>query len=95
MSGDVHVRCCECPGVRFPWPTRLVFGYQHKRDAEQFLRGLKERLGRFGLELYPEETRLVEFGGFAAADRKARGQEKPATFDFLGFTHYCKVSSKG
>ena len=73
----------------------FVVGLQHKRDAEQFLRDLKERLGRFGLELHPEKTRLVEFGRFAAANRKARGQGKPETFDFLGFTHYCKVSSKG
>ncbi len=42
---------------------------------------------KFHLELHPEKTRLVEFGRFAAQNRKARGEGKPETFNFLGFTH--------
>ena len=44
---------------------------------------------KFGLELHPEKTRLIEFGRYAAEHRKRRGEGKPETFDFLGFTHIC------
>jgi len=66
-----------------------VLGFQHRADAERFLHSWKERLSRFGLELHPDKTRLIEFGRFAAANRKERGEGKPETFDFLGFTHIC------
>src|SRR6516225_2311207 len=67
----------------------LVVGFQQRTDAERFLKEFRERLAKFGLELHPDKTRLIEFGRFAARDRKARGEEKPETFTFLGFTHYC------
>src|SRR5947207_201506 len=54
-----------------------------------FLREWRERLRKFGLELHPDKTRLIEFGRFAAHDRKVRGEGKPETFNFLGFTHIC------
>ncbi len=73
----------------------FVVGFQHKQDAERFLHDLKERLGRFGLELHPDKTRLIEFGRFAIKDRRQRGLGKPETFDFLGFTHYCVKDGKG
>ena len=50
---------------------------------------LRERFAQFGLELHPEKTRLIEFGRFAARDRERRGDRKPETFTFLGFTHIC------
>jgi hypothetical protein len=49
---------------------------------------------RFGLELHPDKTRLIEFGRSAAASRKQRGEDKPETFNFLGFTHICGESRK-
>ena len=61
-----------------------VVGFQHRADAEQFLRDWKERLARFGLELHPDKTRLIEFGRYAVANRKERGAGKPETFNFLG-----------
>src|SRR5664280_2144504 len=67
----------------------LALGFQHRTDAERFLREFKERLAKFGLELHPDKTRLIEFGRFAARDRRQRGEGKPETFTFLGFTHYC------
>ena len=67
----------------------LVVGFQHRTEAEQFLKQFRERLAKFGLELHPDKTRLIEFGRFAARDRKERGEGKPETFTFLGFTHYC------
>src|SRR5450631_3017260 len=67
----------------------LVVGFQHRTEAERFLKEFGERLAKFGLELNPAKTRLIEFGRFAARDRKQRGERKPETFTFLGFTHYC------
>ena len=67
----------------------LVVGFEHRTEAEQFLEAFRERLAKFGLELHAEKTRLIEFGRFAARDRKKRGEGKPETFTFLGLTHYC------
>jgi len=67
----------------------LVVGFESRAEAERFLREFRERLAKFGLELHPEKTRLIQFGRFAAQNRKERGLGKPETFTFLGFTHYC------
>ena len=72
-----------------------VVGFQQRSDAERFLDELRQRLQRFGLELHPEKTRIIEFGRFAARNRKARGLGKPETFAFLGFTHICGTSKGG
>jgi RNA-directed DNA polymerase len=72
----------------------VVLGFEHKEEAERFLRELRERLAKFGLELHPEKTRLIEFGRHASADRKRRGEGKPETFDFLGFTHISGKNGK-
>jgi RNA-directed DNA polymerase len=66
-----------------------VLGFQHRDQAERFLEQLRERLRKFGLELHPDKTRLLEFGRYAAERRKERGEGKPETFNFLGFTHLC------
>lgn len=66
-----------------------VLGFQQREDAEKFLRDLQERVRKFGLELHPEKTRLIEFGRYAAERRAKRGEGKPETFNFLGFTHIC------
>ena len=73
----------------------FVIGCQRKADAEQLLHDLRERLTQFALELHPDKTRLIEFGRFAMANRRARGERRPETFDFLGFTHYCKKPRNG
>src|SRR5499427_8126072 len=72
----------------------LVVGFEHRTEAERFLEEFRERLAKFGLELHADKTRLIEFGRFAARDRKQRGEGKPETFTFLGFTHYCGQRSK-
>ncbi len=72
-----------------------VAGFQFRDDAERFKRAVAERLGQFGLKLHPEKTRLIEFGRFARDNRSRRGQGKPQTFDFLGFTHCCAKTRKG
>ena len=67
----------------------LVVGFESRAEAERFLEEFRERLAKFGLELHLEKTRLIEFGRFAALSREKRGEGKPETFTFLGFTHYC------
>ncbi len=67
----------------------FIVGFQSKTEAEAFLAALRERLARFGLELHPDKTRIIEFGSFADRNRRGRGQGKPQTFNFLGFTHIC------
>jgi hypothetical protein len=84
--GDVVV-------VRFA--DDFALGFEHRSEAEQFLRELTERFRKFGLELHPDKTRLIEFGRLAVAHRKARDEGKPETFNFLGFTHLCSRTRKG
>jgi group II intron reverse transcriptase/maturase len=74
----------------------FVVGFQHRSDAERLHKDLEERFDKFKLRLQPEKTRLIEFGYFAASNRRRRGQGKPETFNFLGFTHICgKKRSNG
>ena len=79
-TGDVIV-------VRFA--DDIVLGFQSEVDAKRFQVELEERFRKFRLELHPDKTRLIEFGPFAAERRRRRGEGKPETFDFLGFTHIC------
>ena len=64
-----------------------VLGFQYQTEADRFLRDLRDRLKKYGLELHPDKTRRIEFGRFAEENRKRRGEGKPETFDFLGFKH--------
>jgi hypothetical protein len=85
--GDVIV-------VRFA--DDIVVGFHSKADADQFRVELTERMKKFNLELHPEKTRLLEFGPHAIDQRQWRGEGKPETFNFLGFTHICvKKRSNG
>lgn len=87
----------QCKGqaeiVRFA--DDFVCGFQYKEDAERFYVALRARLGKFNLSVAEEKTKIIEFGRFAEADRKKRGEGKPKTFVFLGFTHYCSKSRRG
>jgi len=73
----------------------FVMGFQYRNEADLFLQHLRNRMAKFGLELHQDKTRLIEFGRFAAANRAKRGEGKPETFDFLGFTHICAKTRKG
>jgi RNA-directed DNA polymerase len=77
------------------WADDFVVGFEHQSDAQRFHEELAERFAKFKLKLHPEKTRLIEFGRFAVPNRKARGQGKPETFNFLGFTHICSQTRKG
>jgi RNA-directed DNA polymerase len=72
-----------------------IVGFQHWADAERFLAELRERFAKFHLELHPEKTRLLEFGPYAAENRRRAGKGKPETFNFLGFTHICGKKRNG
>jgi group II intron reverse transcriptase/maturase len=72
-----------------------ALGFQHEAEARRFWVDLAERFAKFGLELHPDKTRLLEFGRHAAEDRKRNGRGKPENFDFLGFTHVCGKTRKG
>jgi RNA-directed DNA polymerase len=73
----------------------FIIGFQHETDAQRFLDLLRERMGKFALALHPEKTRLIEFGRYAAANRRRRGLGKPETFNFLGFTFICGKTRRG
>ena len=73
----------------------VVVGFEHEGDARRFLDAMRARLEEFMLSLHPDKTRLIEFGRFAAVNRKRRGLGKPETFDFLGFTFICGKSRRG
>jgi group II intron reverse transcriptase/maturase len=73
----------------------FVIGCQYRDDAERLMRDIKTRFAMFGLSLAMEKTKIIEYGRFAQENRKRRGQKKPETFDFLGFTHYCGKTRKG
>ena len=95
MRREPHVRFCEHVVVRSRRATHPVVGFQHRSDAERFLDELRQRLRRFGLELHPQKTRIIEFGRLAERKRKAQNLGKPETFAFLGFTHICGTSRGG
>ena len=84
-NGDVIV-------VRFADDT--IVGFEHEHQAKAFLHDLHERMRSFELALHPDKTRLIRFGRHAAKQREMRGEGKPETFDFLGFTHFCTRSRK-
>lgn len=73
----------------------LVLGFEREDDARRFLDAMRARLEEFALLLHPDKTRLIEFGRFAATNRKKRELGKPETFAFLGLTFICGKSRKG
>jgi len=72
-----------------------IVGFEHRHEAERFLSDLSARLAQFALRLHPDKTKLIEFGRNAIARRRAHGLDKPQTFDFLGFTHFCANRRSG
>lgn len=86
----------QCRGEAYliRYADDFVCCFQHKDEAEQFYTALDKRTEKFGLELAQDKTRILEFGRFAAENRKARGERKPETFSFLGFTFYCTTDGR-
>jgi len=73
----------------------FIVCFQYREDAERVLEELRQRFEQYGLRLHPDKTRLIEFGRAALTQSEAGGGPKPATFDFLGFTHVCRRSRRG
>lgn len=73
----------------------FVVCFQYKWEAERFYERLKRRMANFGLSLAEDKCRLIEFGRFTISNRRDRGEGKPETFDFLGFTHICSKAKNG
>jgi len=73
----------------------FILGFQYREDAERFRKVLEARRQQFGLEVHSVKARLIEFSRFAMANRERRGEGRPETFDFLGFTHICAVTRNG
>lgn len=84
----------QCRGEAYiiRYADDFVCCFQYQTEAELFYQSLKERLNKFGLSLAEDKSKIIEFGRFAERDRNNRGEGKPNTFDFLGFTHYCSKS---
>jgi hypothetical protein len=87
-------RACQGQCYLIRYCDDFVCCFQNLWEAEKFYRSLKERFNEFGLELAMEKTKILEFGRFAKENRNRRGEGKPETFDFLGFTFYCGMDSK-
>ena len=87
-------RCARGEVYIVRYADDFVMGFQYRQDAEAFRQALEKRMRKFGLELNAEKTRLIEFGRFAMDDRAKRGEGKPETFEFLGFTHICAKRRK-
>ena len=73
----------------------FVVCFQHRSEAKIFYEHLKKRMAFFGLEMEESKTRLINFGRFATINRRDKGEGKPETFTFLGFTHYCSTGRNG
>ncbi len=70
----------------------FVIGFERHDDAERVLTVLGKRMGRHGLTLHPDKTRLIAFERPRASQRGGKG---PSTFDFLGFTFYWRRTRRG
>ena len=95
LGGRLTQEVCARRGDRPPLCGRHLLGFQWGTDADRFRKSLGERLGKFGLELHPDKTRRTDFGRYAEQNRKGRGEGKPETFDFLGFTHISGKNGTG
>jgi group II intron reverse transcriptase/maturase len=90
----VYRKSCRGFARLIRYADDFVACFQYEPDAVRFRRELGNRLGKFGLEVEPTKTRVVKFGRFAVQNAATKG-EKPETFDFLGFTHYCGTRRDG
>lgn len=86
---------CKGEAYLIRYADDFVCCFQLKKDAEKFYRELVIRMKQFSLDIAEEKTKIIEFGRYAEENRKERGEGKPETFDFLGFTHYCGRTRAG
>jgi len=94
MSREAHVQFCEGLVGKFRWSTLLIVCFECEEDAKGFGERLRQRLGKFGLKVSEEKSRIIEFGR-KAWQRAQEGGGKVSTFNFLGFTYYGDKTRKG
>ena len=87
--------CLRGAAYEIRYADDALLCFQYREDAERVLRVLPKRLGKYGLSLHPEKTRLIAFGRSAWQRAQRPDQGKPETFDFLGLTHVCATSRRG
>jgi len=85
---------CRGDVVVVRYADDFVIGFEHREEAQACLDELHARFAKFGLKLHAEKTRLIEFGRYAAERRSRRGEDRPETFNFLGFTHVCARTAR-
>ncbi len=90
----VFRKSCEGYVRLIRYADDFVVCFRYKAEAERFREELGKRLGKFGLEVEPTKTKVMEFGRFAVHNAKRRGR-RAAAFDFLGLTHYCGTRKDG
>src|SRR6185503_6779202 len=90
----VYRKSCKGKAKLIRYADDLVVCFQSREDAAGFQAALVERLAKFGLEVEPTKTKVLEFGRDAERNSRGRGG-RPETFDFLGFTHYCSRTKDG
>lgn len=88
-------RQCRGEAYMVRFADDFVCCFQYRDDAENFYRGLQERLQEFNLAISAEKSKIIPFGRFAQEQSAKEGKNKPDTFNFLGFTHYCSKSRTG
>jgi group II intron reverse transcriptase/maturase len=87
-------KSCRGDVVMVRYADDFVIGFEQHDEAVACLEELHTRFARFGLKLHKDKTRLIEFGKYAIDRRERRGDGRPETFDFLGFTHQCALTKK-
>jgi RNA-directed DNA polymerase len=85
---------CRGEAYYFRFADDFVACFQSKKEAEEFLHNLRDRLKKFNLQLAEEKTRCIEFGDYCRENAR-RKAKKPSEFTFLGFTHYYGTTKNG
>jgi len=85
---------CHSDVIVVRYADDIVMGFESRSEAMACVEELRIRLAKFGLKLHEGKTRLIEFGRYAMEQRERRGEPRPETFDFLGFTHKCSKTRK-
>jgi group II intron reverse transcriptase/maturase len=90
-----YAQTCRGRASMVRFADDFVCCFQDEDDAKRFMSTMTERLAQFGLEVEPSKTKLIRFGSHAQRDCGKDGRRRPATFSFLGLTHYVGTSRTG
>lgn len=88
-------KSCKGHAYMVRYADDFVCCFQNEMEANNFYHALIERLKKFNLEIAEDKSKILPFGRFAERNCKRKGNNKPGTFDFLGFTHFCSKSKDG